>query len=89
MPSEAHQLDGWAFCIGGDEERSVSMSEATFVPLCQAAVSLGVSRPTLRKLIGTGAVTVYTSQLDGRKKLLAAADLARLAIPQARERLVA
>ena len=65
------------------------MGEVTFVPLCQAAKDLGVSRPVLTKLVSLGTIPVYTSQLDGRKKLLAAADLDRLRVPQAKERLVA
>jgi hypothetical protein len=65
------------------------MGEMAFVPLCEAAKSLGVSRPVLRRLVSAGIVPVYQSHLDRRQKLLAAADLDGLRMPQVRERLVA
>jgi hypothetical protein len=63
------------------------MSEATFVPLMRAAKDLGVSRPLLTRLVNAGAIPVYRSQLDRRQKLLAAADLDQLRVPQVKERL--
>jgi hypothetical protein len=65
------------------------MGDGAFVPLCKAAKDLGVDRMTLSRLVNAGTLTVYRSQLDRRQKLLSVADLDRLRVPQAKERLVA
>ena len=54
------------------------MTEAEYLPLLKAADYLGVSRHTIKRLIGEGTLTVTESPLDRRVKLVRVADLDRL-----------
>lgn len=54
------------------------MTNATYLPLTEAADYLGVSRPTIKRLINEGTLMTTESPLDRRVKLLLVADLDRL-----------
>ena len=54
------------------------MTQPEYLPLIQAADYLGVSRPTIKRLINEGELTYTASPLDRRMKLVKVADLDRL-----------
>ena len=54
------------------------MTESEYLPLIQAAEYLGVSRPTIKRLIDEGEINITVSPLDRRVKLINRADLDRL-----------
>jgi excisionase family DNA binding protein len=54
------------------------MTQDEYLPLIQAAEYLGVSRPTIKRLISEGELTTTPSPLDRRVKLVKRADLDRL-----------
>ena len=54
------------------------MTHEEYLPLIQAADYLGVSRPTIKRLISEGELSYTASPLDRRVKLVKIVDLDRL-----------
>jgi excisionase family DNA binding protein len=53
-----------------------------YLPLTRAARAVGISRPTVTRLVKAGKLPVYESQLNRRLKLLRIADLEALQAPR-------
>ena len=54
------------------------MTDNEYLTLIQAAAYLGVSRPTLRRMVDEGTLATTTSPFDARVKLIRRTDLDRL-----------
>ncbi len=53
-----------------------------FVPFTQAADRIGVSRPTLRRMIADGELILYRNPRDKRQRLVALDELDRCTAPR-------
>lgn len=59
-----------------------SRNDVNFVPLGQAAALIGISRPSLRKHVQSGALKTFVSPVDGRKRFIRLCNLADFRRPR-------
>ena len=59
-------------------------ADRELIPMLEAARRLGVSKLTMRRLVREAGLTTYDNPLDKRQRLLAVADLERVARPRPR-----
>ena len=55
----------------------MSQQHSGYIPMTQAAKTLRISEPTLRRRIRGGELTVYSDPCDRRRKLVRKSDLER------------
>ena len=60
------------------------MNEQQYLPLTQAALTLGIDRKRVRQLVARGELPPFIDPLDRRKTLIATADLERVRQPRPR-----
>ncbi len=66
-------------------ETRVTRLREDWVPLSQAAIELGMSRPTLRQRVSSGELTAWVNPADRRQRLLRRRDLVRYGKPRREE----
>ncbi len=62
-------------------ETRVTRLREDWVPLSQAAIELGLSRPTLRERVARGELMTWVNPADRRQRLIRRRDLVRYARP--------